>query len=281
MGNGIAITDQFPDSLERSVLLEALKVFERLRQEGIDVILCGGWVPFLKELVRRGKSNHKMSVDIEILLPPEMLSAEQIDALGAVLIGSLAYSRSHENPCRLEKEVNQRIIELDLIVSLEPADPQEMITKLPGGKWKMDAAIADGGPTVLNHLEVIEVRYEEDHAAKRVALRIPDAVGFFILKSAVTYHREKSKDAYDIYYYCAFSDEPEDIRMKLRASLTENAVLAAISRVKRIFEYPDSKWVEMVLDHLGIQGELERDREAHAIVRAVMAIVADLMPAAP
>jgi hypothetical protein len=45
MENAVAITDQFPDSLERSVLLEALKVFERLRQEGMDVILCGGWVP--------------------------------------------------------------------------------------------------------------------------------------------------------------------------------------------------------------------------------------------
>lgn len=70
MEDAVRITDRFPDSLERSVLLEALKVSERLRQEGIDVILCGGWVPFLKELVRRGKSDHKMSVDIDILLPP-------------------------------------------------------------------------------------------------------------------------------------------------------------------------------------------------------------------
>jgi hypothetical protein len=278
MENPIRISDRFPDSLERSVLLEALKVFERLRQEGIDVILCGGWVPFLKELVRRGQSDHKMSVDIDILLPPDLFSAEKIDALGAVLMGSLAYGRSRKSPCRLEKEINQRVIELDLIVSLDPADPQEMIRKLPGGRWDMDAAIADGGPTVLNHLEVIEIVYEEDQAPKHVALRIPDAVGFFILKSAVTYHREKSKDAYDLYYYCAFSDELENIRQKLRASLDESAVRAAISRVRQIFKYPDSKWVDMVLDHLGIQGEMEREREAHAIVKTVMAVVADLLP---
>lgn len=191
---------------------------------------------------------------------------------------SLAYGRSRKSPCRLEKAINQRVIELDLIVSLDPADPQGMITKLPGRRWNMDAAIADGGPTVLNHLEVIEIVYQEDQALKHVVLRIPDAVGFFILKSAVTYHREKSKDAYDLYYYCAFSDELENIRQKLRASLGESAVRAAISRVRQIFEYPDSKWVDMVVDHLGIQGEMEREREAQAIVRTVMAVVADLLP---
>jgi hypothetical protein len=81
-----------------------------------------------------------------------------------------------------------------------------------------------------------------------------------------------------MYYYCAFSEELDTIRRRLQAALDENAVKAAVSRIRQIFQYPDSKWVEMVLDHLGIQGNLERDREAQMVVRSVMDVFADLEP---
>ncbi len=42
-----------------------------------------------------------------------------------------------------------------------------------------------------------------------------------------------------------------------------------------MFGYEDSKWVEMVLDHMNISGE-DRDREARFIVRAVMKTIAGL-----
>ncbi len=278
MANSLVITNEFPDTLERTVLSEALKVLEKLRSEGLEVILCGGWVPFITELVRRGASKHKMSVDIDLLLPVELHAPQKIDELAKTLLLELEYQKSRNSPCRLEKTVDRRVIELDLLVGVVPDDPQQMITRLPGEKWKLDAAIADGGQYVFDHLKEVEIKYMEGGVEKRVRIQIPDAVGFFILKSSVTYHREKSKDAYDIYYYCAFSEQPETIRRKLQATLNENAVKAAVSRISQIFQHPDSKWVEMVLEHLGIQGPLERDREAQLIVRAVMNVFAELEP---
>jgi hypothetical protein len=50
MANSIEITKDFPATRERSVLLELLRIMRTLRNEGIDALICGGWVPFLKEL---------------------------------------------------------------------------------------------------------------------------------------------------------------------------------------------------------------------------------------
>ena len=48
----IDVTTDLPESRERAVLLEMLKVVPLLKAEGVDAVICGGWVPFLKELAR-------------------------------------------------------------------------------------------------------------------------------------------------------------------------------------------------------------------------------------
>jgi hypothetical protein len=49
MADAIEITKDFPASRERTVLLELLKIARTLKQENIEAVICGGWVPFLKE----------------------------------------------------------------------------------------------------------------------------------------------------------------------------------------------------------------------------------------
>ena len=52
MSNAVEITKDFPPSRERAVLLELLAVTQALKKQGIDAVVCGGWVPFLKEGTR-------------------------------------------------------------------------------------------------------------------------------------------------------------------------------------------------------------------------------------
>ena len=68
MPNSIEITKDFPATRERAVLLELLRIMRTLRNEGIDALICGGWVPFLKELARHCHTAHTMSLDIDLLL---------------------------------------------------------------------------------------------------------------------------------------------------------------------------------------------------------------------
>jgi len=59
----IDVTKDLPESRERAVLLEMLKVVPLLKAEGVDAVICGGWVPFLKELARNCRSDHTMSLE--------------------------------------------------------------------------------------------------------------------------------------------------------------------------------------------------------------------------
>ena len=61
MPNSIEITKDFPATRERAVLLELLRIMRTLRNEGIDALICGGWVPFLKELARHCQTAHTMT----------------------------------------------------------------------------------------------------------------------------------------------------------------------------------------------------------------------------
>lgn len=61
MANEIQITKYFPPSRERAVFLELLALTQALAKEGIDAVVCGGWVPFLKELARDSQTSHAMS----------------------------------------------------------------------------------------------------------------------------------------------------------------------------------------------------------------------------
>jgi len=52
MAGEIHITKGFLPAREKVVLLELLNIMRALQKENIDAVICGGWVPFLKELAR-------------------------------------------------------------------------------------------------------------------------------------------------------------------------------------------------------------------------------------
>jgi len=56
MNSVIEITKTFPATRERAVLLQLLDTVRVLREKFIEVIVCGGWVPFLKDLAQRSTS---------------------------------------------------------------------------------------------------------------------------------------------------------------------------------------------------------------------------------
>lgn len=77
MSKAFEITKDFPRSRERAVLLELLAVTQALKKEGIDAVVCGGWVPFLKELARDCQTSHSMSFDIDVIFEPRRARARQ------------------------------------------------------------------------------------------------------------------------------------------------------------------------------------------------------------
>ena len=269
----IEITKDFPDSRERAVLLEMLKIVRALKAEGIEAVICGGWVPFLKELAAHYHSAHKMSMDIDVLLRAKARERESIDRLKYLLAESFDFERSKSTAFRYEKTVDGKLVQLDLLADLPREKEDESVLKFYGSNTSLELCLADGAEDLNDHVETITIACLEGDAVERFEITIPDCVGYLILKTVVCKFRERSKDPYDIYYYCRNSEDANFINGKLREFAAEPAVLKAIASLKKMFSHEDSKWVEMVMDHMEIVDQDERDREARLIARTMKRVV--------
>lgn len=268
MAHTIEITKDFPASRERAVLLELLNVMRTLKQEKIDAIICGGWVPFLKELARRSQTNHSMSLDIDVLLRSRAREREAIDRIKDLLSESLDFEPSKSDSFRYEKTIDGNVVQLDLLADVPRTKEDEAVLKVYGAKTSLDLCLVDGAEDLNDHIETLQINCREDDNVQTFEITVPDATGFLILKTTVCRYREKPKDAYDIYYYCRYSEDPDVIRKMLASSISELAVARTVEALKKMFTHLDSKWVDMVLDHMNVTGD-DRDREAQFVVRSI------------
>jgi hypothetical protein len=275
MSSAIEITKNSPPSRERAVLLELLTVMQALRKENIDAIICGGWVPFLKELARDSQTKHMMSFDIDVLLRAQARERESVDRIKHLLSKSLAYQPDRIASFRYQKTVDGNPIQLDLLADLARVKEDEAILKIFGRTTSLDVCLVDGAEDLSHHVEVLQINLRDGDKLESFEITVPNSVGFLLLKTSVGRYREEPKDAYDIYYYCRYSEDPTAIRKMLAESIHEPAVERTVRDLKTRFTQMDSKWVEMILDEMSLRGD-ERDREAQFIVRTIGRVIEDL-----
>lgn len=274
MPSVIDITNQFPATRERTVLLELLRVVRSLQDEGIEVVICGGWVPFLKQLARESETAHSMSLDIDLLFRQASRERDVVNRIRMLLVGDMEFERSRTYTFRYEKSVEGNIVQLDLLADFPRTDNDEAVRRIQGIDSSLDLCLVNGAEDLAGHVETIRISWLVGDKTEVCDITIPDPVGFLMLKAEVCRYRETTKDPYDIYYYCRFSEESGLIRQKLEAAIGEPAVRRTVDALQRMFQYEDSKWVDLALDHMSISGE-ERDREARFIVRSVARAVGE------
>jgi len=239
-------------------------------------VVCGGWVPFLKQLARENETNHLMSLDIDLLIREAAREPDVIDRIRTLLIGGMEFERSREHAFCYEKKIEGNLVQLDLLADFPRTDNGEPVKRIQGLESSLDLCLVDGAEDLADHVEGIQISWVDgDRAETCCDITVPDQVGFLMLKAGVCRFREKSKDPYDIYYYCRFSEDPGLIRQKLQAAIGEPAVRRTVDSLQRMFRYEDSKWVDLALDHMNVVGE-ERDREARFIVRAILRVIKGL-----
>jgi len=186
MADAIEITKEFPASRERTVLLELLKITQILKQENIDAVVCGGWVPFLKELARHSQTAHSMSLDIDVLLRAKAREREAIDRIKNLLSEPLAFELSKTDAFRYEKKIEGNVVQLDLLADLPRRNEDESLVKIQGTTSSLQLCLADGGEDLGNHVETIQINCREGDSVETFEIAVPDAVGFLILKTTVT-----------------------------------------------------------------------------------------------
>jgi hypothetical protein len=132
MPGAIDITNQFPATRERTVLLELLRVVRNLQREGIEVMICGGWVPFLKQLARESQTEHSMSLDIDLLFREAAREGDVVDRIKTLLVGGMEFERSKVHAFRYEKKVEGNVVQLDLLADLPRTDHNEPVRRIQG-----------------------------------------------------------------------------------------------------------------------------------------------------
>jgi len=154
-------------------------------------------------------------------------------------------------------------------------EEDEAILKIYGAKTTLDLCLVDGAEDLNDHIETLQINVRDGDKVEAFEITVPDAVGFLLLKTTVGHYREEPKDAYDIYYYCRYSEDSESIREMLSASIGEPAIARTVQDLRAKFTDTDSKWVEMILEEMSLSGE-ERDREAQFVVRTIKRVVENL-----
>jgi hypothetical protein len=218
-----------------------------------------------------------MSLDIDVLLRAKARERESIDRIKNLLSQPLAFEPSKADAFRYEKSIEGNVVQLDLLADLPRRREDESVLKIEGATSSLEACLADGAENLGNHVETIQINCREGESLGTFEITVPDAVGFLILKTTVARFREKSKDPYDIYYYCRYSQDAATTRQMLASSTQEPAVARTVEALKKMFTHEDSKWVEMALDEMRLTGDA-RDREARFVVRAVGRAIEGLQP---
>ena len=132
MPNAIDITNQFPPTRERTVLQELLRVVRNLQNEGIEVVICGGWVPFLKQLARESETAHSISLDIDLLFRKVARERDVVDRIKTLLVGGMEFERSRTHAFRYEKKVEGNVVQLDLLADFARTDNDEPVRRIQG-----------------------------------------------------------------------------------------------------------------------------------------------------
>ena len=214
---------------------------------------------------------HAMSLDIDLLLPLNPDSAEDVDKASFIIRKTRRFQNKVGSGIGFTKDIADHKLELDLLFPKSSANLEDARIYLYGTTTQLPLSAIQGGSIVPQYTEKVQIEFISGEGGTRETadVTIPDAAGFLTMKSLVTYSRENPKDAYDIYYYCRYSEDVASIRAKLSAALDAAEVKMGVSRMKYIFSDPDTKWVDMIVGRFDPANAEEAERIARDVVETI------------
>lgn len=173
MPGTIDITNQFPATRERTVLLELLRVVRNLQTEGIEVTICGGWVPFLKQLARESETAHSMSLDIDLLFREAARDRDVVDRIKTLLVDGMEFEPSNAHAFRYEKKVEGNVVQLDLLADFLRTDYDEPVRRIQGLQSSLDLRLVDRAEDLAGHVEVVRISWLDGDKTETCDITIP------------------------------------------------------------------------------------------------------------
>jgi hypothetical protein len=173
------------------------EVWQVLGEYREAMVLVGGWVPGL--LIADGSAVHTGSLDVDVLLDPDLLKEEDRYAELVELLKSKDYYQT-EHPFKLAKDIfmdegDPIRVEVDFLLPRKPK------TRRKGVLPDFRAIEAEGARFALSQQTKVELDGQmPDGRRNTVVLYAVSLVAFLVMKAHALNRRDKPKDAYDIYF---------------------------------------------------------------------------------
>ncbi|MFX0171138.1 MAG: nucleotidyl transferase AbiEii/AbiGii toxin family protein, partial [Candidatus Hodarchaeota archaeon] len=187
-------------TISLSLLLELMMV---LKGYSNDMVLVGGWVPFflLKKHNTDPSFQHVGSVDIDLVLDPELITQGRYDSIVEILIKN-GYSPRKDRLGNIiefsfEKTIQDRTIHVDFLSTIYPDRPERRHRIV---QPDLQARTLKGARIVLTHFYLDKIDGTLPNKAEvEVECKIANLVGSLVTKAIAIGDRTDPKDYYDIY----------------------------------------------------------------------------------
>jgi hypothetical protein len=218
------------------VLLEVFKLLKNFRE---SLILVGGWVPIM--IIPKGEDKHIGTFDVDLAINDKALDDTGSETIKDILLAN-GYQLGTE-PGRYIKEIDidgtPIIVPVDFLTSEQSSIPKNEFFDITG----IHAITSPGCELSFEVNETITLSGNlPDGSSYSTAIKSAGIVALLVMKAHAMNIREKSKDAYDIWFCMA--NYPGDMKRIARAfkpHVGKNSVKTALSLLSENFKSIDDR----------------------------------------
>ncbi len=231
----------YPNDVTRLSLSIFLEIQCLLKKYSKDMVLVGGWVPYF--LLEKYKSDpsfqHVGSVDIDLVLNPELIRKGQYDSIVMIL------KENDYNPRKdrlgniiefsFEKIIQERVIHVDFLSTSYSEKPRKRHRIV---QPDLPARTLKGARIALNHYYIDRIGgILPNKAEVEVECQIANLVGSLTTKAITLGERSVAKDYYDIYSLVSYYKKgTADCAEEVTPYLQEPEIKEALEEIKKNFQ---------------------------------------------
>lgn len=255
-------------SASKSVLLEIMTILKTYRD---SLVLIGGWVPYF--LLEKNQPagidfNHVGSIDIDLVINPEMIN-EEVYATMAQMLLSKDYQPSKEILYQFERTVKSEIDEREYAIKIDFLCP--LADEVGSGSTKHRHRLIQPGLKARN-LRGAEVSFISNQKVKlsgtlpangktTLEFKMVSLAGFMALKGIAFGDRYKEKDVYDVYVLCDYYKEgPTPVAKEIKTLKDNPIVKAGLLAIKERFRTIDAEGPHWVANFMVPTDSAEKER---------------------
>jgi hypothetical protein len=229
--------EDYAPSVTKYTWRALLEVAVALKPYREDLVLVGGWVPYIL-LAREGKRDlHPGSIDMDFVISPRVSRKAYYETI-AGLLKQRGY-RETAAPFRFDKVLSTKAGEVRVLVDflVEPEWARHVYglrTLQPGVR----AFICSGCEVAARHsFDYLLKGALPGGARAQATLRVADVIGSLTTKGLAIKHRLKEKDPYDIYTLLKHYG-PERAAREFTPLRNRQPYKAALELIRRQFHSP-------------------------------------------